>query len=234
MIREFLAHTSPGRSRIFAIDDERQHALETVTTLGTQDLHLTESLLTELNSFLVTRNDDDLETVAQLPSAVQIAVRNFLKQRCSAPATGMVGVYGPLEQIRLAYFSDGSALRDYLDGAYMIGLGVRMTNEVDTDGEIGWEVVLLNEEAFVPAGADPRSWSLPPDVPLLSTWTSHGSRGNPIGSALTVATRASSEGHWVRLHTFEHGSSDDPLQGESTSEVRVDVFDAPIPLGEEE
>jgi hypothetical protein len=45
MIHSFIAHTSPGRSRVFALVRRPGDELEAVTTLGAGDLHLTGELV---------------------------------------------------------------------------------------------------------------------------------------------------------------------------------------------
>lgn len=228
-IREFLAYTSPGRSRVFAIDDDRPQFLEAVTSLGADSVGHTEQLLDGLNVFLVNRDEADLDEVLdELPGAVQAAVRDFLNARCPTPPPGTFGENGFISEVRLSYFSDKDELKEHLEAAWLIGLGVRMSNEIGLRGRVSWRLQLLEDEVLVPAGADPRTWALPTGVPLLSTWTSKLAKGNPLDRAFEQATEASAAGHWVRLHTFDQGDGPDTYEA-SRSLVRVDVFDCPIP-----
>ncbi|WP_344345975.1 hypothetical protein, partial [Kitasatospora putterlickiae] len=201
-----------------------------VTTLGAGDLHLSDELIRALNDFLSDRDDVILQTVLdRAPNPVRMAVQHYLKDKC-APEAGTFTEYGPIDIVRHAvYFSRiDDELEDYLEGAYMIGLGIRMSNKRGTDGDVDWVVQLLSDEVSVPASAEPRSWELPAEAKLLSTWTSkqlldgHG----PVHGALKAAATASAEGHWVRVHSLLHSDRDENFGGSGTSEFVVDVFDA--------
>jgi hypothetical protein len=222
-VREFLAHKTPGKSRVFAIDTDEPQVLEAVTTLGADDLHRTDSLLDGLNVHLLTRDENDLnELLAGFPDAVRIGVRDFIDRRCPEPPPGVFGEFGPVERVRLMYL-DGEDMEEFVQAAYLVDLGIRLTNEADARGRVDWELELLTEEATVPPGAEPRTWALP-DAPLLFTWISKYAKGDAVTNAVEVALEASADGHWVRLHSFEHNGA---------SELRVDVFDVPPPVIEE-
>ncbi len=222
-VREFLAHKTPGRSRVFAIDSDQPQFLEAVTSLGADDLHRTDDLLDGLNFFLITRDEEDLgKLLADFPEAVRIGVRDFVANRCPAPPPGAFGELGPIEQVQVFYV-DGVDVERFVQAAFLVGLGVRLSNEAGGD-ETGWHFELLSGEAFVQLGEDPRTWELPEGTPLLSTWSSRFAKGDPVSAAVELALEASADGHWVRLHTFE-------IDG--VSEVRVDVFDVPPPVMEE-
>ncbi|MFJ2782077.1 hypothetical protein [Kitasatospora sp. NPDC087315] len=233
MVNSFIAHTSPGRSRVFALHKDPHDRLEAVTTLGGDDVRLTEDLVGVLNTYLADRDDVALQAVLDgLPKAVQMATRRYLKDECP-PEMGAFTSFGPIEIVREAvcFSRIDDELEDYLQGAYMIGLGIRMSNERDSDGDVDWVVQLRNDEVSVPASAEPRSWELPSGVALLETWTSkepHPGLG-PVRAALGVAARASADGQWVRIHTLLHSHRDVDYEGSGTSEFVVDVFDAPIP-----
>ncbi|MFJ8431973.1 hypothetical protein ACIQ9P_11820 [Kitasatospora sp. NPDC094019] len=236
MVHSFIAHTSPGRCRVFALVKDPDDRLEVVTTLGAGDLHLSGELISALNDFLSDRDNAALQTVLdRAPSPVRMAVQQFLKDKC-APEAGTFTTYGPIDIVRHAvYFSRiDEELEDYLEGAYMIGLGIRMSNERGTDGDVGWVIQLLSDEVSVPASDEPRTWALPTEVKLLNTWTSKQPLAGlgPVRSALKAAAGASAEGHWVRIHTLLHSDRDEDFEGSGTSEFVVDVFDAPIPLQE--
>lgn len=224
-IREFLAHTTPGKSRVFAIDTDEPQALEAVTSLGADDLHRTDSLLDGLNVYLITRDETDLlERLADFPDAVRIGVRDFLTLRCPAPPPpGAFGEFGPVERVRLMYL-DGDDIEEFVRAAYLLGLGVRLGNEADSRGRVGWELELLTEEPVVAPGTEARAWALPDSAPLSFTWISKFAKGDVVTNAVEVALEASAQGSWVRLHTFDHDGS---------SEVRVDVFDVPPPAVEQ-
>lgn len=222
-VREFLAHTTPGKSRVFAIDTDEPQFLEAVTTLGADDLHRTDSLLDGLNVHLLTRDENDLaELLAAFPDAVRIGVLDFLTRRCPAPPPGVFGEFGPVERVRLMYLR-GDDLDEFVQAAYLVGLGIRLTNQTGERGQVDWELELLTEEATVPPGAEARTWALP-DTPLSFTWISKYAKGNAVTNAVEVALEASADGSWVRLHTFENNG---------TSELRVDVFDVPPPVIDE-
>ncbi len=221
-IREFLAHTTPGKSRVFAIDSDRPQFLEAVTSLGADDLHRTDELLDGLNFFLITRDDSDLEKLlADFPDAVRFGIRDFVAQRCQAPPPGAFSELGPVESVQVLYVDED--VEQFVQAAFLLGVGVRMSNETDGD-ETGWQLELLSDEPFVQPGTDPRAWELPEGTPLLSTWSSRFTKDDPVSAAVEVALEASADGHWVRLHTFT-------LDG--VSELRVDVFDVPPPVMEE-
>lgn len=234
MIRKFVAHTSPGKSRIFALADGSPDYLEAVTSLGADDLHLTDKLVLELNDFLATRDEAELAAVLDaLPNPVRMAINQFLKDRC-APAPGAFNLYGPLDVVREAYFgSVDDELEQYVSGAYMIGLGIRMTNERGEDGDVGWAIQLRSDEVMLPASAEKRAWALPEGVKLQRTWTDAEATRNVVREALTVADTAADKGQWVRVHTLFQSSSED-LEGAGGSSFVVDVFDAPIPLDEDD
>ncbi|RGD57600.1 hypothetical protein DR950_07180 [Kitasatospora xanthocidica] len=235
MINSFIAHTSPGRSRVFALRKEPRDydRLEAVTTLGGDDLRHTDQLVGSLNNYLADRDDTALQVVLDyLPKAVQMATKQYLKEKCP-PQMGAFTSFGPIKIVRHAvYFRRiDDELEDYLEGAYSIGLGIRMSNERRSDGGVDWVVQLRDDEVSVPASAQPRSWELPAEVELLETWTSeepHPGLG-PVRAALGVAASASAEGSWVRVHTLLHSDLDVDYEGNGTSEFVVDVFDASIP-----
>ncbi|MBY8889340.1 hypothetical protein K7472_31530 [Streptomyces sp. PTM05] len=219
---------------MFALVKDPHDQLEVVTTLGADDLHLTTELVNALNGFLSDRDETVLETLLDVfPIPVSMAVQQYVKNKC-APVLGAFNGYGPIDVVREAvYFSRGSDdLEEYLDSAYMIGLGVRVSNQRSEDGDVGWDLQLLSDEVSVPASAEPRTWELPSDVKLLKTWTSAQLLDScgPVGSALSVAEGASDQGRWVRIHTLLHSDRDIEFEGSGTSEFVVDIFDAPIPL----
>ncbi|MFE4216972.1 hypothetical protein [Streptomyces sp. NPDC056844] len=211
--------------------------MEAVTTLGAGDLHLTEEFVASLNVFLADRDDAALQAVLdRVPGPVAMAARQYLKENCSAPELGAFNGYGPVDVVRGAVYFGGidDELEDYLDGAYMIGLGIRMSNERGNDGDIGWVLQLLSDEVTVPASAEPRTWALPAEAQLLRTWTSEQPLAGlgPVRGALEVAEAASAEGRWVRIHTLLHSDLDVEFEGSGSSEFIVDVFGAPIPPSE--
>lgn len=234
MIHSFIAHTSPGRSRVFALVKGRRDELEAVTTLGAGELHLTGELVSALNCFLYDRDDHALgEVLDRVPKAVRMAVQQYLKIKC-APVMGAFTECGPVEVVREAVFFGqiDEELEEYLDGAYMIGLGIRMSNERQRDGGVGWVIRLLSDEVSVPASAEPRTWGIPEGAKLVRTWTSKQNAGcaGPVRGALQVAADAADQDRWVRVHTLLHSRYDVDFEGSGTSESVVDVFDAPIPL----
>lgn len=205
-----------------------------MTTLGAGDLHLTEEVVDALNGFLADRDDTALEVVLnRLPKPVCMAVQQYLKEKCP-PVLGAFTEFGPIDVVRPAVcFRDiDDELEEYLEGAYMIGLGIRMSNERDSEGGVEWVMQLLSDEVSVPASAEPRTWELPEEAKLLRTWTSKQRVGRvgPVRSALDVAEEASAKGRWVRIHTLLHSDRDVDFEGSGTSEFVVDIFDAPIPL----
>ncbi|MEU6708580.1 hypothetical protein [Streptomyces wuyuanensis] len=227
---------SPGRCRVFALIKDPHERLEVVTTLGATDLALSDELVEALNGYLFDQGDPILGTVLdRAPNPVRMAVRQYLQGR-PAPELGTFTAYGPVGIVRESVYFGGidSELEEYLDGAYMIGLGIRMSNERRADGNVGWVLQLRDDEVSVPASAEPRTWALPADVKLLSTWTSQQPLGGlgPVRSALEAAEDASAEGRWVRVHTLLHSDRDEDYEGNGTSEFVVDVFDAPVPLRE--
>ncbi|MFJ2847755.1 hypothetical protein GTY20_39550 [Streptomyces sp. SID4946] len=233
MIHSFIAYTSPGRSRVFALVRRPGDELDAVVTLGSADLHLTEELVSALNSFLYDRDEKALGKVLdRVPKAVRMAAQQYLRDKC-APVMGAFTECGPVEAVREAvYFGriDGE-IEDYLEGAYTIGLGIRMSNERKSDGGVGWVIQLLSEEVSVPASAEPRTWAVPTGAKLVKTWTSEQLTGGagPVRGALQVAEEATAQGRWVRIHTLLHSRYDVDFEGSGTSEFVVDVFDAPIP-----
>lgn len=229
MVYQFLAHRSPSKSRVFALVRSGEDRLEAVTTLGAADADATDALVSALNSYLAERDEKPLQAVLdRMPDAVRIAVRNFVGERCTFELGAFTG-YGPVDDIRLCYFSQADEeFIQYLDAAYVIGLGIRASNEVESAGTVSWEVQLLSDEVFVPAGAEPRTWTLP-QAPLLRTWTSEEAVRDPVVSAVAVARKASDDGHWVRLHTLAKGDGEVEMDSTSTSTFVVDVLDAPIP-----
>ncbi|MEU9314724.1 hypothetical protein [Streptomyces sp. NPDC048295] len=236
MIHSFIAHMNPGRCRVFALVKDPHERLEVVTTLGAADLALSGELVEALNSHLFDQGGPALGAVLdRAPNPVRMAVRQYLQGR-PAPELGTFTPYGPVGVIRDAVYFGGidGDLEEYLDSAYMIGLGIRMSNERRADSNVEWVLQLRDDEVSVPASAEPRTWALPLDVKLLSTWTSEQPLGgvSPVRSALEVAEAASEEGRWVRVHTLLHSDRDEDYEGNGTSEFVVDIFDAPIPLQE--
>jgi hypothetical protein len=233
MIHSFIAHTSPGRSKVFALVRGPRDELEAVTTLGGEDLHLTGEVVGALNCFLADRNETALDVVLEcLPKPVRMGVQHYLSSKCP-PTLGTFTEVGPVEVVRPAvYFGKiDDELEEYLESAYMIGLGIRMSNARTSDGRVEWVVQLLSDEVSVPASAEPRTWALPAGTKLLNTWTS-GQRPagiGPVRGALNEAQNASTQGRWVRIHTLLHSYRDVDFEGCGTSEFTVDVFDAPIP-----
>ncbi|MFE2719138.1 hypothetical protein ACFXKI_46420 [Streptomyces mirabilis] len=161
-----------------------------------------------------------------------MASLQYLRDKCK-PALGAYTAWGPIEVVREAVYFGGidNEIEEYLEGAYAIGLGIRMSNERKRDGGVWWVIQLLSDEVSVRASAEPRTWALPAGAKLLETWTSKqpGSAG-PVRGALQVAADATAQGRWVRIHTLLHSHYDVDFEGSGTSEFIVDVFDAPIPL----
>ncbi|WP_189158378.1 hypothetical protein [Lentzea pudingi] len=233
-ISQFLAHKSPGKSRLFALDSGETDHLVAVTALSSSDLDLTDDLVGELNEFLFARAPGPLEKVLErVPDAVRMAVRRFLNEQCP-PMPERFSWYGPIENLRLSYFSRLDAeLERHVASAYWLGLGLRLENQIEEDGRTGWEFELMTAQAFVPGSVEPRSWYLPTGVELVRTWTSRESTGgDPVRAALTVARAQAELGRWVRVHAVEHGAGDDPHESATTSELVVDIFDAPAPRAE--
>jgi len=218
---------------VFALVKGPGEELEAVTTLGAGDLHLAGELVGALNSFLADRDQTALEEVLnRAPKPVRMAAQQYLRDNC-APAVGAFTEYGPVDVIREAvcFGKIDEELEEYLESAYTIGLGIRMSNESRRDGGVWWVIKLLSDEVSVPASAEPRTWALPAEATVLQTWTS-GERASDVGpvrSALNVAEDATAQGRWVRVHTLLHSRYDVDYEGSGTSEFVVDVFDAPIP-----
>ncbi|MFE6633641.1 hypothetical protein ACFVFT_35555 [Streptomyces tendae] len=149
----------------------------------------------------------------------------------------MLGAYtecGLVEVVREAFFGGiDDEIEEYLEGAYTIGLGIRMSNERERRGAVGWVVQLLTDEVSVPASAEPRTWAVPAGPKLVRTWTSRQCADGvgPVRGALHVTLDAAAQGRWVRVHTLLHSRYEVDFEGSGTSEFVVDVFDAPIPLG---
>ncbi|MFJ6776547.1 hypothetical protein ACIQOV_37270 [Kitasatospora sp. NPDC091257] len=182
---------------------------------------------------MADRDDVALQAVLDsLPKAVQMATRRYLKDECP-PEMRAFSSFGPIEIVREAvHFSRiDDELEDHLEGAYAIGLGIRMSNERGSEGNVDWVVQLRNDEVSVPASAEPRSWELLAGVDLLNTWTSKEPHPGLtlVRAGLGVAAGASAEGRWVRVHTLLHSHRDVDYEGSGTSEFVVDVVDAPIP-----
>jgi hypothetical protein len=229
---------SPGRCRVFALVKDPFERLEVVTTLGATDLPLGDELVEALNGYLFDQKDPALgAALDRAPNPVRMAVRQYL-QGMPAPELGAFTPYGPVSIVRNAVFFGGidDELEEYLEGAYTIGLGIRMSNERRADGRVVWVLQLRDEEVSVPASAQTRSWELPADTKLLNTWTSKQRLGGlgPVRSALKVAGVACEEGRWVRVHTLLHSDRDEDYEGSGTSEFVVDVFDTPIPFEDPE
>ena len=233
MIRQFLAHTSPGKSRVFALADGAPERLEAVTSLGAADLHLTGELVRSLNNYLTDRDEVSVGSVlARLPGAVRVAVSHFLATRC-ASEQGLV-TPSALEVVREAFFGPvDDELARYIGAAYTLGLGIRMTNLRDQDGEVAWSIQLRKEEVMLPASAETRAWALPEGVRLLRTWTDAEAEQNVVFEALAVADAAAKSGRWARLHTVFQSDSDN-LEGPGSSAFVVDAFDALVPPDEED
>ncbi|MEU1006378.1 hypothetical protein [Streptomyces tibetensis] len=218
---------------MFALVRGPRDELEAVTTLGADDLHLTGEVVDALNCFLADRDETALDSVLDcLPKPVRMGVQQYLRTKCTSTLGAFTEV-GPVEVVRPAvYFGKADdELEEYLESAYMIGLGIRMSNERSSGGRVDWVVQLLSDEVSVPASAEPRTWALPADTKLLHTWTSQQLTTGigPVRSALNEAQNASAQGRWVRIHTLLHSYRDVDYEGRGTSEFTVDVFDAPIP-----
>ncbi|MFC1442365.1 hypothetical protein ABUW04_29340 [Streptacidiphilus sp. N1-10] len=221
---------------MYALVKDPHERLEAVTTLGAADAELTDELVGALNCFLADHDSNSLaEVLEQVPNAVRMAARQYLSN-VPQPEVGALTEFGPVEVVRSAvYFSSNDEeLEEYIQGAYMIGLGIRMQNERGVDGSVGWMLQLLSDEVTVPASSEPRTWSLPAEVKLLETWTSlRLTTGlGPVRSALGVAGTASDQGRMVRIHTLLHSDRDIDYEGSGTSEFVVDIFEAEIPLEE--
>ncbi|MFJ5228166.1 hypothetical protein [Streptomyces sp. NPDC088400] len=198
------------------------------------DLHLTRELVSALNSFLADRDESALGKVLdRIPKPVRMATQQYLKDKCP-PMLGAFTGYGPVEVVRETVVFGGidEELEEYLEGAYTIGLGIRMSNERGRNGGVGWVIRLLSDEVSAPASGELRTWAVPAGAKLLHTWTSkqRASGAGPILGALQVAADATDQGRWVRIHTLPHSRYDVDFEGSGTSEFVVDVFDTPIPL----
>ncbi|MHC3475301.1 hypothetical protein ACYF6T_42475 [Streptomyces sp. 7R007] len=204
-------------------------------TLGSGDLHLAEDLVDALNSFLYDRDERALGKVLdRVPKAVRMAAQQYLRDKCP-PVMGAFTECGPVEVVREAVYFGGidDEIQEYLEGAYTIGLGIRMWNERKSHGGVWWVVQLLSDEVSLPASAEQlRTWAVPEGTKVWRTWTSKQRLGGvgPVRGALQVAEDATTQGRWVRIHTLLHSRSDVDFEGSGTSEFVVDVLDAPIPL----
>ncbi|MGW7584722.1 hypothetical protein ACWGKU_06095 [Kitasatospora sp. NPDC054768] len=77
---------------------------------------------------MADRDDVALQAVLDsLPKAVQMATRRYLKDECP-PEMRAFSSFGPIEIVREAvHFSRiDDELEDHLEGAYAIGLGIRI------------------------------------------------------------------------------------------------------------
>lgn len=221
---QFAAHQTQGKSRIFAIDHVNQARLEVVTTLDGADAVHTDRLIDALDALVNERAEEPLaEVLAVFPQAVQLGVRDYAQRRRHAPKPGTYSeAYGRLSVLRVIYTTSRHDLYDLMSAAYLIGLGIRTTNERPLDGNMGWELNLLTAEPYFDSTDELRRWSESLGYPLLSTWISDN---RPVEEGLDIALKASRDGHLVRLHSCE-------LPGES--KIVVDVYDAPIPVEREE
>ncbi len=130
-----------------------------------------------------------------------MAVQQFLAIRCPREL-GAFNIYGPHEIVREAGFGEvDEELEEYVRGALMIGLGIRMTNDRDPDGGVGWGIQLRSDDV--------------------------------VRGALAVADAAARAGQWARVHTV-YLSDDEEVESSGGSRLVIDVFDAPIPLDEDE
>lgn len=231
-VRRFLAHKNSGKSRLFAVDHDGVDTLEAVTTLGAGDADRVDELVRALDLYLSTRDPDVLEQgLRGLPDAVVLAVRGFLRSRC-APEPGSFGPHGFVEPIRRSRFPlDSRTVEDHLRGAFQIGLGLRVENDVDHRGQRGWAVVILTEHPFVPVNGGRRAWPLPDGSRVDSEWIRGRAPGRQIPDALAVAREAADAGKRARIHTYLKGDGEHWLDGAMTVEVVVDVFAEPPPGG---
>ena len=233
-VRKFVAYRSAGKSKIFALTQGPVEALEAVTSLGSDDARMTDDLVRELNFFLIERDEKSLDAVlSRFPNAVQMAVRAFLSEWCQ-PQLGMMSIFGAVEPLRSIHVDNDHEFREFVDAAYLLGLGVEAWNEISSDGDAWWAVQFSTAEPFVRASEGGRAWLPPENARLASTWTSRDhKKGNIIDHAVQIAQAATSRGKWAYLHTFEK-SDDERTDGHTVSEIVVDVFDASIPTSSDE
>ncbi|WP_157183297.1 hypothetical protein [Sciscionella marina] len=226
-IERFLVHKTPSKHRFFALIDG---TLEAVTTLGEQDFGLTEELHQAMNEVLSSGNDASLAAVTnKLPNAVSVGVRQYLPEGY-LPELGHFGGRGAaISTIQRLYFNDSEVSRDeifeMLEATYTLTLGVRAENQRLSNGKREWFLCLMHDSP-ISSSEDPRTWSLPSDVPVEQTWTSCLHTGNGLDEAWSIALDGNERDRWVRIHLSEHLESDDS----GTWEWIVDVFDAIPPL----
>lgn len=223
---QFFVHQNQGICRVLAISRDDENSLEVLTTLDATDQPHADRLVRGLNVLANEHDDGPLaEVLSDLPQPAQLEVRTFIQNRNTPSAPGTYSeAYGPLCRVRCIFTTNDDDARDWLSAAYLIGLGVRATNEMTHDGIVGWTIELLNAEPSFASLDDLRAWSESDRTPVESTWTSDG-QGHPIEQAWSVAQQASRSGHMVRLHTCELRNA---------SKAAVDVFDAPIPASRDD
>ncbi|HWO60179.1 MAG TPA: hypothetical protein VNO31_09120 [Umezawaea sp.] len=226
-VRRFLAHKNSGKSRLFAV---RHDTLEAVTTLGVGDVERTDDIVRALDVYLSVRDEVALEEALRgLPDAVLLAIRGYLRSRAT-PEPGTFGPNGLVEVVRRARFPlESGTIEQYLSGAYVIGLGIRVENLVDDRDRHRWAVVLLNGMPFVPMGGEARAWRLPDGSRVEAEWIKGDAPGRQVPAALTAARKAAAAGRRVRIHTYLQGDGKHWLDGAMTTSAVVDVFNEPPP-----
>jgi hypothetical protein len=239
-IQKFLVHRSPSKHRIYALATDGGDHLEAVTTLAADSLQASDALVDALNLSVNFLSDDHLEAILpQLPDAVQLAVREFLRTITRPPLGDVDPEYGRIDSITTIYFFGEGDVLDFLESSYALGLGVRVSNTLRPDGEIEWVGELRTAPGSVPVGVpERRTWALPEGVPVKY---SGDGREQPTDGpdltgdsyterAFTIAEDASEQGQWVRMHYFEDVlTADADGSTSSTSTWVVDVLDAPVP-----
>lgn len=229
-IDRFLLHKAPSKHRIFALVlDGGTEELEAVATLHKDDLHASGELLGAMMATLGTGDPTPVEeTLEALPEAVAAGVRQFLPSD-HAPELGSRMSTGALNRSLSRVFvedepddPDRGQVGAFLQSAWMIPVAIRVDNMRQDNGDLWWRVHTFEAVPFIEDGEqEPRSWTLPNDVPLNRTLTSED-----LDEAFDQVVRAADEGKWVRIHLSDHDPED---EGFSDLVWLVDIFDAPPP-----
>ncbi|MEV6058442.1 hypothetical protein AB0L62_00425 [Nocardia asteroides] len=194
MIKQFVAHRTPTKAHIFAIDRRddfwaRADGLELVTTVGRDQLSMVDGLITDLNMYLSDPDRKDPagvgmhelpETLSRLPSAVAESIDRFIRRRCDESQFGEYGDQGPIHTVDW-YPPSLDALPtgwNSLDQLFSVITGhgdvsVRWQVVEGCSGQLEWEPEARTERPHVRYDDPcPAGWVRPHGMAPTLVWTS--------------------------------------------------------------
>jgi len=225
---EFLAISTPARSRIFLLDDSVDRASPAALTPVATVPGATNAveLVSELNRAVATGNRDAVNTILQgLPNAVAQAIEKALDSCPDAETLALGFDDQPMKVLGESSFrTNVEELALQANSAMNLGLQYLIRNSVDSDGELEFSTQLLSDEAEVMAGHDWSWWPAPAHT------LRERLKPNPrtLAAALADPRWETNVGRAYWLWVEEIDGPEEISDSTATAEWVVEFFDQPL------